>query len=95
MQLAPHHMVKFVVNTSQRGKYMAKLLKVRDHEITRILMAVVTLSAQEISVKIVEAISPTVMQGDMTLRPRVIYSYVFKEKKPVAEAPVKIERRNC
>ena len=68
-------MVKFVVNTNQRNKYISKLLRVKDHEITRLLMAVVSLSENEINIKIIEAFSPTVLQGDQTLKPRVIYSF--------------------
>ena len=87
-------MVKFVVNTNQRNKYIAKLLRVKDHEITRLLMAVVSLSANEINIKIIEAFSPTVLQGDQTLKPRVIYSYQFKEKKGIEDIPIKIARKN-
>ena len=59
--LPSNQMVKFVVNTNQRNKYIAKLLRVKDHEITRLLMAVVSLSAIEINIKIIEAFSPTVL----------------------------------
>jgi hypothetical protein len=54
-------MVKFTVNTNSRNKYVAKLLKVKDHEITRLLMVVCTLQTNEIKVKIIEVISSTVL----------------------------------
>ncbi len=87
-------MVRFVVNTNQRNKYIAKLLRVKDHEISRLLMAVVSLSANEINIKVIEALSPTVLQGDQPLKPRIIYSYSFKEKKGIEDIPIKISRKN-
>ena len=59
--LQSQHMVKFVVNTNSRQKYMAKLLRVKDHEITRLLMVVCEMRANEINVKVVEVISLTVL----------------------------------
>jgi hypothetical protein len=74
-------MVKFVINASQRNKYVAKLLKVKDHEATRLLMAICYLRSNEISVKILEVLSPTVLSGDYALHPKILYQFTFKEKK--------------
>jgi hypothetical protein len=78
-------MVKFVVNTNQRNKYVAKLLKVKDHEVTRLLMAICTLKPNDINLKIIEVNSPTVLQSDYSLKHKVLYSYSFKEKKPIID----------
>jgi hypothetical protein len=87
-------MVKFVVNTNERNKYVAKLLKVKDHEITRLLMAVCTLQPNELNIKIIEVISPTVLSGDYALKPKILYSFSFKEKKPTPNEPITLNRRN-
>jgi hypothetical protein len=71
--LPSNQMVKFMINTNSRNKYVAKLLKVKDHEITRLLMVVCTLHSNEIKVKVIEVISSTVMQSDNSLKPKVIY----------------------
>ena len=86
-------MVKFMINTNQRNKYIAKLLKVKDNEITRLLMLVCSLRPNEIDVKVIEVISSTVLQSNNSLKPRVIYSYTFKEKKPVSDSQFTIERK--
>ena len=59
--LPSKHMVKFMINTNSRNKYVAKLIKVKDHEISRLLMAVCTMHTNEIIVKIIEVISSTVL----------------------------------
>lgn len=47
----------------------------------------------EIEVKIIEVISSTVLQSNNALKPRVIYAYTFKEKKPVLDSQFSIERK--
>jgi hypothetical protein len=77
-------MMKFSINASQRNKFCSKLLKVKDHEISRLLVLTCDLrDPQEINVKVIEMLSSTVMQSEDELRklkPKILYQYRFKEK---------------
>lgn len=77
--------MKFSINASQRNKFCSKLLKVKDHEISRLLVLTCDLrDPQEINVKVIEMLSSTVMQSEDELRklkPKILYQYRFKEKK--------------
>ena len=78
-------MMKFSINASQRNKFFSKLLKVKDHEISRVLVLTCDLrDPQEINIKVIELLSSTVMQSEeelKKLKPKILYQYRFKEKK--------------
>jgi hypothetical protein len=94
-------MMKFSINASQRNKFFSKLLKVKDHEISRVLVLTSDLrDPQEINIKIIELLSSTVMQSEEELRklkPKILYQYRFKEKKMSnfgTGIALNLERRN-
>ena len=78
-------MMKFSINATQRNKYISKLIRVKDHEMNRVQVLTCDLrDPQEIVVKVVEMVSPTVLQTEETLRKmkaKILYQYTFREKK--------------
>lgn len=51
------NLVKFIVNASQRNKFVCKLLKVRDHSVNRILLLTCDLKDHQITVRVIELLT--------------------------------------
>ena len=79
--------VKFLVNASQRNKFICKLIKIKDQSQTRLLVLTCDLKDSEIVVKVIELSSKsTNMSGEnmKSMIHKVLYQYTFKEKKVTA-----------
>jgi hypothetical protein len=78
-------MVKFSINATQRNKFISKLIRVKDHEVNRLLVLTCDLrDPSEIVIKIIEMVCSTVLQTDdafKKMKSKILYQYTFKEKK--------------
>ena len=77
------NVVRFMVNTSQRSKYVCKMIRLEDHQLNRLLMVSCSFVGEETNVKVVEMLSATVAQPEVLKKPTILYQYTFREKKPL------------